>query len=110
MYGPSNNRGSTLFWEPLWTRTWTRTRDGNAPSPRRNSENRSLARLAEMIEKFGQKLAMARHESILHARKATLEKLQALRRFGAPLLAGVVLPRRNGRVCGESNYCRVMLC
>jgi hypothetical protein len=88
------------------TSAWYSTRDV-APAWGRS---RRLARLEEKIAEFGKKLALARHESILHAREIVLERLREMRAFGLPLLRGFVLVRRQGRVCGESNYYRAMLC
>jgi hypothetical protein len=83
-----------------------------APSESARSKNRQLARLCEMVAQFGEKVALARHESILWARRLIAEQLWLARRFGSStLLSGE--PRahqRRGRVCGESNYYRVMLC
>ena len=78
-----------------------------APRPR----SRRLAKLDVMIAEFGRKFALARHESILYARRLVSERLWLARRLGPLLLSGE--PRehqRRGRVCGESNYYRVMLC
>jgi hypothetical protein len=74
------------------------------------SWSRRLASLDERIAEFGRKFAVARHESILAAREIVLGRLREMRRFGLPLLTGRTLVRRQGRVAGESNYYRVMLC
>lgn len=95
----------TIYQRPQWT-------FGNEPSfyPDRGL-NRQLRRLREMVQEFGKKVAEARHANILWARQLIDEQLRWLRRFGTPMLAGLHQPvQRRGRVCGESNYYRVMLC
>lgn len=73
--------------------------------------NRKLAGLDRMVKEFGKKVAMARHENIMWARRLIAEQDWWLRRIGTPVLAGLPrLVQRRGRVCGESNYYRAMLC
>jgi len=104
--GPMTN-GPLVLGDSWWANTTPTNTSWSVPAA---WKNRCLIRLDQMIAKFGKKLAIARHESILHAREIVLEDLRRVRRLGAPILKAVVLVLRRGRVCGESNYYRAMLC
>jgi len=114
--GPYNNgpyNTASWFWTTVndpWFVPFRRAYTNSAPLAPALGRSRRLARLEEKIAELGRKLAIARHESILHAREIILERLWEMRRFGLPLLQGFSLVRRQGRVAGESNYYRVMLC
>lgn len=73
--------------------------------------NRRLARLEEAIRQLGRKLAMTRHLNILWAKALIDEAARWCRRLGAPPPPGLrSAPQRRGRVCGEANYYRTLLC
>ena len=94
----------TIYRAPSWS-------SNNDPQSYPERFNRQLRRLNYMIEQFGKKVALARHENIMWARRLIAEQDWWLRRIGTPVLAGLPrLVQRRGRVCGESNYYRAMLC
>jgi hypothetical protein len=102
---PNNGRPQR---DDYWAVTLHRS---NQPRLRRIwSDARRFRGLGEMIDRFGKKLAMVLHEARARGLAAYLERERLVRRFGVLTLSGVVLERRRGRVAGESNYYRVMLC
>ena len=110
MYGTSNHT-ITIHSGP-WTivtqgtSLWSGT---NYPIEVRRSKR--LTRFDKNLAEFGEKVALARYENIIWARRLIAEQDWWLRRIGTPVLAGLPrLVQRRGRVCGESNYYRAMLC
>lgn len=110
MYGTNNSNTAVPYTITVYDGSaW---HGNNYPIERQHhSGNRRLAKLDRMIARFGRKVAEARHDSIVHATAIIMERLRRVRRSGALLLTSVVrLVQRRGRVCGEANYYRVMLC
>ena len=112
MYGNSSTNVST-FWPitvitqaPLWASSLF-----NYYSTEPLQITRHEARLNRSIARFGKKLAIIIHANIAWAKLLFMEELRRVRRLGCPLLTSLThLVQRRGRVCGESNYYRCMLC
>ena len=109
MYGNSTTVSTPWTITVGYTAPWASSNLSYSTEPFRVT--RHADRLNRSIARFGKKLAIIIHANIAWAKLLFMEELRRVRRLGCPLLTSLThLVQRRGRVCGESNYYRCMLC